>query len=49
VSSHSKLSGIESGLHKVGEVVFGCVVGLLVSWAMSRIWPIRRPADLGGP
>ena len=49
VSSHSKLSGIESGLHKVGEVVFGCVVGLLVSWAMSRIWPIRRPADLSGP
>ena len=49
VSSHSKLSGIESGLHKVGEVVFGCVVGLLVSWAMSRIWPIRRPAELSGP
>ena len=38
-----------SGLHKVGEVVFGCVVGLVVSWAMSRIWPIRRPADLSGP
>ena len=49
VSSHSKLSGIESGLHKVGEVVFGCVVGLVVSWAMSRIWPIHRPADLSGP
>jgi uncharacterized membrane protein YccC len=49
VSSHSKLSGIESGLHKVAEVVFGCVVGLVVSWAMSRIWPIRRPADLSGP
>jgi len=49
VSSHSKLTGIESGLHKVAEVVFGCLVGLVVSWAMSRIWPIRKPADLGGP
>ena len=49
VTSHSRLSGLEHGLHKVGEVVFGCVVGLVVSWAMSRIWPIRRPADLSGP
>jgi len=49
VSSHSKLTGVESGLHKVAEVVFGCVVGLVVSWAMSRIWPIRKPADLSGP
>lgn len=49
VTSHSRLGGLEHGLHKVGEVVFGCVVGLVVSWAMSRIWPIRRPADLSGP
>ena len=48
VSSHSKLN-VEHGLHKVAEVVFGCVVGLVVSWAMSRIWPIHRPADLSGP
>jgi uncharacterized membrane protein YccC len=49
VSSHSKLTGIESGMHKVGEVVFGCVVGLVVSWAMSRIWPIAVPAGPKGP
>ena len=49
LTSHSRLSGLEHGLHKVGEVVFGCVVGLVVSWAMSRIWPIHRPADLSGP
>ena len=30
---HSKLTGVEHGLHKVGEVIFGCLVGLLVSWA----------------
>jgi hypothetical protein len=49
VSSHSKLTGVESGVHKVGEVVFGCVVGLVVSWAMSRLWPIHVPADPKGP
>ena len=49
LTQHSRLSGIEHGLHKVAEVVFGCLVGLLVSWAMSRIWPIRRPADPNGP
>lgn len=36
----SKIVGVESGLHKVGEVIFGCVVGLVVSWIMSRIWPL---------
>ena len=49
VTSPSRLGGLEHGLHKVAEVVFGCIVGLVVSWAMSRIWPIRRPADLSGP
>jgi uncharacterized membrane protein YccC len=39
----SKLSGVEHGLHKVGEVVLGCVVGVLVSWAMSRVWPMASP------
>jgi uncharacterized membrane protein YccC len=41
VAQHSKASGVEHGLHKVGEVVFGCLMGLFVSWLMSRIWPIR--------
>jgi len=49
VSSHSRLTGIEHGLHKVAEVVFGCLVGLIVSWLMSKVWPIRQPADLRGP
>ncbi|MBI2736974.1 MAG: FUSC family protein [Rhodospirillales bacterium] len=49
VTSHSRASGVEHGLHKVAEVVFGCLVGLLVSWVMAKIWPIHRPADLKGP
>ena len=41
---HSKLTGIEHGLHKVGEVLLGCLMGLAVSWLMSKIWPLAVPA-----
>ena len=37
--------GIGRGLHKVAEVLFGCVVGILVSWLMSRIWLVRSPKE----
>jgi uncharacterized membrane protein YccC len=36
----SELKGIEHGLHKVAEVLIGCVMGLVVSWLMSLIWPL---------
>jgi uncharacterized membrane protein YccC len=43
---HSELSGIEHGLHKVGEVILGCVMGLAVTWLMSRIRPVpERKSD----
>jgi uncharacterized membrane protein YccC len=40
LEQHSKVSGIEQGLRRVGEVLLGCVVGLLVSWLMSHLWPM---------
>ena len=40
LTHESKLTGVESGLHKVAEVLVGCVVGLLVSWLMSKVWPL---------
>jgi uncharacterized membrane protein YccC len=40
LTHHSTLSGVEHGLHKVAEVLFGCVMGLLVSFLMSRVWPL---------
>jgi uncharacterized membrane protein YccC len=44
LTHHSKLTGVENGLHKVAEVIFGCIVGLVVTWAMSKVWPIaERP------
>jgi uncharacterized membrane protein YccC len=42
LAQHSKLSGIEDGLQKVGEVIMGCVVGLLVTWLFSLLWPVRE-------
>jgi uncharacterized membrane protein YccC len=45
ISRSSTLSGIQHGLHKVAEVLFGCLVGLLVSWLMSKVWLVRPPAE----
>jgi uncharacterized membrane protein YccC len=42
LAQHSKLSGIEDGLQKVGEVIMGCVIGLLVTWLCSLLWPLRE-------
>ena len=45
LTHHSKVSGVEDGVHKVGEVILGCVMGLFVSWLMSEVWPLpERPA-----
>ena len=37
---HSKIGGIELGLRRVAEVLLGCIVGVAVSWAMSKLWPL---------
>jgi uncharacterized membrane protein YccC len=42
LSEHSKIVGMEAGLRRVIEVIFGCVVALGVSWLMSKIWPVRE-------
>jgi uncharacterized membrane protein YccC len=49
LEGHSKLSGLEHGLHKVGEVLFGCLVGFLVSWLMAKVWPVRKPTAPAHP
>ena len=45
LTHQSKLSGIENGVHKVAEVIFGCFVGLLVSWLMAKVWPVAEPEN----
>jgi acid phosphatase family membrane protein YuiD len=45
ISRSSSMSAIQQGLHKVAEVLFGCLVGVLVSWLMSKVWLVRSPAE----
>jgi uncharacterized membrane protein YccC len=40
---HDKLTGIEHGLRRVGEVLLGCVVGIAVAWLLSKAWPLPEP------
>ena len=56
IAQGAKTAGVESGLRKVGQVIFGCVVGMLVSYAMSKVWLVKppkeevaEPDEIGGP
>jgi uncharacterized membrane protein YccC len=50
LSHHSKLTGVEAGLERVGEVMLGCVIGVLVSVFMSKIWHVpEASAKQGAP
>ena len=49
LSEHSKITGAEIGLRRVGEVILGCLVALAVSWLMSRVWPVRSAQPLNSP
>ena len=48
---HEKLAGVDLGLRRVAEVLFGCVVGIAVTWVLSKLWPLppsATPAKGGG-
>ncbi len=38
LTHHSELDAVEVGLRRVGEVMLGCVVGLAVTWLVSKVW-----------
>ncbi|MCC6195606.1 MAG: FUSC family protein [Burkholderiales bacterium] len=42
---HQKLTAMEQGLHRVAEVLFGCLVGIAVAWILSKVWPLPTPKD----
>lgn len=43
LAEKSAQAGIESGMRKVAQVLFGCAVALLVGWLMSKVWLIKPP------
>ena len=44
----SSTIGVLQGLHKIAEVVFGCLVGVAVSLVMSKVWLIQTPVQERG-
>ena len=45
---HDKLQALERGGVRVGEVLFGCVVGIGTAWVLSKLWPLP-PKPSGSP
>jgi len=39
LTHESRRSGAEIGLSRVGEVLLGCIIGLTVTFVMSKLWP----------
>ena len=37
---HDKSAAMHQGLMRVEQVIIGCLVGILVAWVMSRVWPL---------
>lgn len=44
LTRHSAVGAMEAGLKRTGEVLLGCIVGLVVSWIFAKLWPMREKA-----
>ena len=42
---HSRAGGFRAGVHRMTEVLFGCLVGVLVAWFVSVVWPLPESAS----
>lgn len=39
LAHQSKMSSAEVGVRRMGEVILGCLVGILVTWLIGQVWP----------
>ena len=47
---HTRRGGLQAGVLRMGEVLFGCVIGLVVAWLVSVVWPLPEPGPaIGAP
>ena len=46
---HSRFHGLQAGAQRTSEVLFGCVVGLVVAWLVSVFWPLPDPDAASSP
>jgi uncharacterized membrane protein YccC len=49
IEQHSREVSIEIGLRRVAEVLGGCLLGLAVSWLISKIWPLPQSTPPQAP
>ena len=47
LTQSSKMIGVDQALVRVATVFVGCLVGILVSWLMSKIWPMLKRPEIG--
>jgi uncharacterized membrane protein YccC len=41
----SRTGGLVAGATRMGEVLFGCIVGIVVAWIVSVVWPLPPAAS----
>ena len=46
MQQHDKLGALQHATVRVGEVLFGCVVGIASAWLLSKFWPLRGEAPV---
>ena len=46
---HSRKHGLMAGATRMGEVLFGCLVGIVVAWIVSVVWPLPEAAPAEHP
>jgi len=46
---HSRQGGLQAGTARMLEVLFGCVVGIVVAWIVSVVWPLPEAAPEDSP
>lgn len=39
LTHHSRVNALQAGAKRMAEVLYGCVVGLVIAWIVSRVWP----------
>lgn len=39
---HSRKQGLLAGVGRMNEVLFGCIVGIVVAWLVSVLWPLPK-------
>ena len=45
MAHQSRSNGLLAGASRMGEVLFGCVVGIVVAWIVSVLWPLPDAAE----